>query len=134
MDGDDKLNTYYILSTNLQLLSTVANLIDDGEGYPRPDGLTLHHALVESSPTGAEYALIADDVAAKYIGLLVAAVTANEGDAAQVAADWQALQAGTVEGLEYVFPAGPFVGQSVRIGQKGAEWTQGDMMGLTPPV
>jgi hypothetical protein len=125
---------FYILSDNLQLLETVSALIDQGEGYPRPDGLTLHHALMETSPPGVEFALIADDVAAKYIGLLVAAVTANEGDAAQVAADWQALQAGTVEGLEYVFPAGPFTGQSVRIGVKGNEWTQGDMVGLTPPV
>ena len=115
---------FYILSDNLQLLEPVSARIDQGEGYPRADGVTLHHALVETSTSGAEFALIADDVAATYIGRLVAAVTANEGDAVQVAADWAALQVGSVAMLEYVLPAGPFVGESVRIGSKGAEWTQ----------
>ncbi len=115
--------TYHILSANPQLLETVASLIDQGEGYLKPGGLTLHHATVETRPDGLEYALLADDVAARYIGLLVAAVTANEGDAVQVAADWAALQAGSLAFVEYVLPAGSFVGQSVRIGVKGAEWT-----------
>lgn len=115
--------TYHILSANMQLLETVSGLIDQGEGYPKPGGLTLHHATVETRHDGLEYALLADDIAARYIGLLVAQMTANEGDAAQVAADWAALQAGTVEFVEYVLPAGPFAGQSVRIGTKGAEWT-----------
>lgn len=118
---------FYILTTNLQLLQTVAALIDQGEGYPVPDGQTLHHALPETRRDGLEYALLADDVAAKYLAGLVAAVTANEGDAVQVAADWAALNAGEVEQAVYEIPAGPFVGVAVRLGSKGAGWNPPDM-------
>lgn len=121
--------TFHILSTNLQLLQTVAALIDQGEGYPKPGGQTLHHVLPETRQDGIEYALLADDVAAKYIGLLVAQLTANEGDAEQVAADWIALQSGVLVSVEYVIPAGAFAGELVRIAKKGGEWTPPNTMG-----
>jgi|SRR3990167_210187 len=119
---------YYILSTSIQLLSTVASLIDQGEGYPKPGGQTLHHALPETRHDGVEYALLADDIAAKYLAGLVAAVTGNQGDAVQVAADWAALNAGEIEQAVYEIPAGPFAGVAVRLGSKDAEWNPLDTM------
>ena len=119
---------YHILTDNLQLLQTVAALIDAGEGYPIPGGYTLHHAIPETRHDGAEYALLADDVAAKYLAALVAAVV-EDGDAAQVAADWQALQAGDVAEGEYNIESGPFAGVNVRIGVKGVEWTPPEQTG-----
>lgn len=120
---------YHILSTNLQLLQLLADTIDNGEGYPRPGGHTLHHAIPETRHDGAEYALLADGVAAKYLAALVAAVV-EDGNAAQVAADWQALQAGDVESVAYSIEGGPFAGVSVRVGVKDAEWTPPpDVMG-----
>lgn len=95
--------TFHILTTTLPLLQLIADSIDRGEGYPRPGGSTLHHALPETRHDGAEYALLADDIAAKYIGALVGAVTG--------------------------IPAGPFAGESVRIAEKAAEWTPPDVMG-----
>ena len=131
MDGDDKLmDTYFhILSTNLTLLQLLADTIDAGEGYPIPGGLTEHHAVPETRHDGNEYALLADDVAAKYLAALVAAVV-EDGDAGQVAADWQALQAGEIAEMAYSIEAGPFAGVSVRVGVKPAEWTPPpDVMG-----
>lgn len=120
---------YHILTTNLTLLQLLANTIDAGEGYPLPGGQTLHHAIPEERHDGAEYALLADDVAAKYLAALVAAVVAD-GNAAQVAADWQALQAGEIAEMVYSIESGPFAGESVRVGVKSAEWTPPpDVMG-----
>jgi hypothetical protein len=119
---------YHILTTNLQLLQTVADLIDAGEGYPKPGGYTLHHALVETRHDGGEYALLADDVAAKYLATLVAAVTGDQGNAEQVAADWAALNAGEIASAEYTIPAGDFAGVVVTLGTKGVEWTPPDVM------
>lgn len=62
-----------------------------------------------------------------YIGLLVAAVTNNAGNAAQVAQDWAKLQAGSIARVTYPIRAGPFAGQSVRIAAKGVEWTPVDI-------
>lgn len=121
---------FHILSTNLQLLQTVAALIDQGEGYPVPGGQTLHHALPETRHDGLEYALLADDVAAEYIGMLVASLTNNAGNAEQVAQDWQELQNGVLVSVEYTIPTGAFAGESVRIAQKGAEWTPPNTMKL----
>ena len=115
--------TYHILSSNLQLLETVADLIDQGEGYPKPGGYTLHHAIPETRHDSGEYALLADDVAAKYLATLVAAVTGDQGNAEQVAADWAALNAGEIASAEYTIPAGDFAGVVVTLGTKGAEWT-----------
>lgn len=112
---------FYILSSNRGLLQLLADTIDHGEGYPKPGGRTLHHALVETRHDGGEYALLADDVAAKYLGDLVTAVV-PDADVDTVAADWQALQAGTVTEVVYVLDRGPFAGESARIGTKGPEW------------
>ena len=116
------------MTTNLQLLQTVADLIDAGEGYPKPGGYPLHHALVETRHDGGEYALLADDVAAKYLATLVAAVTGDQGNAEQVAADWAALNAGEIASAEYTIPAGDFAGVVVTLGTKGVEWTPPDVM------
>lgn len=120
--------TYHITTTSLPLLQVLADTIDQGEGYPLPGGQTLHHAIPETRHDGAEYALLADDVAAQYLAALVAAVVAD-GDAAQVAADWQALQAGDATEIVYNIDAGPFAGVSVRVGAKSADWTPPDPKG-----
>lgn len=114
---------FYILSDSLTLLQTVATLIDQGEGYPVPGGQTLHHALLETRQDGLEYALLADNIVAQYLAGLVAAVTGNQGDAVQVAADWAALNAGEIAEVVYEIPAGAFVGVAVTLGSKGAGWT-----------
>lgn len=115
--------TYHILSANLQLLETVAALIDYGESYPKPGGQTLHHALVETRPDGLEYALLADDVVASYLAILVASVAGEGADVEQVAADWIALKMGVIESASYTIDEGTFAGVVVRIAVKGVEWT-----------
>ncbi len=116
--------TYHILSSDLQLLETVATLIDAGEGYPKPPGgLTLHHALPETRHDGLEYALLADDVVASYLAILVASVAGEGADVEQVAADWIALKMEVIESASYTIDEGVFAGVVVRIGVKGAEWT-----------
>ena len=57
------------------------------------------------------------------------AAVVEDGDAAQVAADWQALQAGDVAEVEYNIESGPFAGVNVRIGVKGVEWTPPEQTG-----
>lgn len=121
---------YHILTDNLLILQTIASLIDDGEGYPKPGGYTLHHAIPETRHDGLEYALLADDIAAKYLAGLVAAVTDDQGNAEQVAADWAALNAGEIASAEYTIPAGDFTGVVVVQGSKGAEWTPPETMGV----
>lgn len=121
--------TYHILSANLQLLETVASLIDQGEGYPKPGGYTLHHALVETRPDGLEYAILADDTVASYLAILVASVAGEGADVEQVAADWVALKMEVIESASYTIAEGIFAGVVVTIGSKAAEWTPLDGMG-----
>ena len=115
--------TYHTLSTNIQLLQTVASLIDQGEGYPKPGGMTLHHALPETRPDGLEYALLADDVVASYLAILVASVAGEGADVEKVAADWIALKMGVIESASYTIDEGVFAAESVRIAVKSVEWT-----------
>ncbi len=115
--------TYHILSTNQSLLQTVSALIDQGEGYPKAGGQTLHHALPETRHDGLEYALLADDVVASYLAILVASVAGEGADVEQVAADWIALKMGVIESASYTIDDGTFAGVVVRIGVKGAGWT-----------
>ena len=120
---------YYIHSTNYDLLQAVSDAVDVGEQWAdtvRPaDRKTTRYANVDTHPDGVQYAYLVTDVVVRNIlPAYMAALGASQAAIDSLLADWDALQAGTVQELQYTIPTGyPWEGETIRVAQKDATWT-----------